>query len=90
MYEQEEDETLDEFYQRRFAMKRSVRELIKSQNHKTNGIVSTFKTTLPFRVDPASIIMCFLGSKDNGVRFVHIDLTGTWHHCTVSRELKIF
>lgn len=74
-FKKQEDETIDEFTQRRFAMKRACR------LHTTFGpgnvpgpAQATCTHALPFLVDPASVKVTFYGSE-SGCRLCHIDMS---------------
>ena len=62
------DETDDEFNRRKYAMEDHVR----AMKDGSSKLVSIYKKTLPFHVDPSTMKTCI--STADGCRFCHVDL----------------
>jgi len=68
-----DDETQDEFTQRRFAMKKAYRLHMTANNGVPGPAQAIYTHTLPFPVNPTSMKVSYHGSE-SGTRLCHIDL----------------
>ena len=67
------DESEDDFTRRRFQMAASLKKLQDKYGNESNQMYSHFRLDLPFRVEPTSKDITFIGDNIGG-RYVHIDL----------------
>lgn len=72
-FKKEEDEDEDDFAERRFAMRRTLRKLMFKHANGENRMVSVFNKQLPFKVEASEMRIKFIGDKVGG-RCCHIDL----------------
>ena len=66
-------ECKDDFTMRRFSMRNSLKKMMMRYADTDNKMVSVFRKTLPFRVEPTEMRVVFSGDKVGG-RYCHIDL----------------
>ena len=72
-FKQRDGEEKDDFTERRFAMRRTLRKMMIKFANTENKMVSIFKKPLPFRVEPTEMRVVFSGDNDGG-RYCHVDL----------------
>lgn len=72
-FQQRAGEGLDDFTERRFAMRRAQRKMMQQCADIENKMVSEFRLKLPFRVEPTEMRVVFSGDKVGG-RHCHVDL----------------
>jgi hypothetical protein len=68
-----DNETDDDFNRRRYSMEDQVKVMLDAAGS-MDTLTSVYRMPLPFIVDPTSLRVRFMGTKDGG-RFCHVDLT---------------
>ena len=72
-FQQRPGEGDDDFTERRFAMRRTLRKMQAKHADDENMMLSVFRKPLSFRVEPSEMRVVFSGDKVGG-RYCHIDL----------------
>ena len=72
-FKKADGEGLDDYTERRFAMRKTLRKMMLKFADPESKMVSVFRKPLPFRVEPTEMRVVFSGDKVGG-RYCHIDM----------------